>query len=48
MKIKPKLKPYPRKILNRHFYHFTFSFVAVVAGVLAIVLLIGAGAEGGI
>jgi hypothetical protein len=45
MKLNKPLKSYPRKIFNRHFYRFTFSFVAVVAGVLALILLIGVGVE---
>jgi hypothetical protein len=45
MKLTHKLKPYPKKVFNKNFYRFAFSFVAVVAGVLVLILLIGVGAE---
>ena len=35
----------PKKVLNKNFYRFAFSFVAVVAGVLVLILLIGVGVD---
>jgi hypothetical protein len=32
----------PQKLLNKSFYRFAFSFVAVVAGVLLFILVLGA------
>ncbi|MCA9358498.1 hypothetical protein KC902_04530 [Candidatus Kaiserbacteria bacterium] len=34
------------KLANKTFYRFLFSFIAVVAGVLLFILLIGTGGEG--
>ena len=45
MKVTSKLKSYPAKVFNKNFYRFAFSFVAVVAGVLVLILLIGVGAD---
>jgi len=33
--------PRPKKLLNKTFYQFLFSFIAVVAGVLVFVLVLG-------
>lgn len=33
----------PPKILNKTFYQFLFSFVAVIAGVLLLILVLGVG-----
>jgi hypothetical protein len=45
MKVTSKIKSYPSKVFNKNFYRFAFSFVAVLAGMLALILLIGVGAE---
>ncbi|MCD5381350.1 MAG: hypothetical protein LR008_02125 [Candidatus Pacebacteria bacterium] len=33
----------PKKIVNKTFYQFLFSFIAVVAGVLLFILVLGVG-----
>lgn len=38
-----QLKNLPKKILNNNFYRFLFSFIAVIAGVLLFVLVLGVG-----
>jgi hypothetical protein len=45
MKLNPKIKSYPTKIFNKNFYRFAFSFVAVVAGMLVLILIMGVGAN---
>jgi hypothetical protein len=35
-----------KKILNKTFFHFVFSFVAVVAGVLLFILVLGISSGG--
>jgi hypothetical protein len=36
-------KAAPRKILNKTFYRFLFSFIAVIAGVLMFIIVLGVG-----
>ena len=36
----------PQKIINKTFYRFLFSFVAVIAGVLLFILVLGVGTDG--
>lgn len=43
-KFKRLLLKAPQKIVNKTFYRFLFSFVAVVSGVLLFILVLGAGA----
>jgi len=33
----------PERILNKNFYRFLFSFIAVVAGVLLFIVVLGVG-----
>ncbi len=40
---RPVLLPPPRKLLNKSFYRFLFSFIAVIAGVLLFILVLGIG-----
>jgi hypothetical protein len=35
----------PEKLMNKTFYRFFFSFVAVIAGTLLFILILGIGAE---
>ncbi|MCA9355696.1 hypothetical protein KC865_04120 [Candidatus Kaiserbacteria bacterium] len=40
----PKIPvPISQKILNKTFYRFFFSFIAVIAGVLLLILVVGVG-----
>ncbi|MBP9843137.1 MAG: hypothetical protein KBC62_03990 [Candidatus Pacebacteria bacterium] len=34
-----------QKLLNKTFYRFVFSFIAVIAGVLFFILVLGVGSE---
>ena len=36
---------YPEKLTNKTFFRFMFSFVAVIAGVLLLILVLGVGSE---
>lgn len=36
----------PQKLMNKTFYKFLFSFVAVIAGVLLFILVLGVGTNG--
>ena len=40
----PKKEAFSRKLLNKSFYRFVFSFVAVIAGTLLFILVLGIGA----
>ena len=40
----PKTRPiFPQKVLNKTFYRFLFSFMAVVASALLFILVLGIG-----
>ncbi len=39
--MKRYVAPLSKKLLNKTFYQFLFSFIAVIAGVLVIVLVLG-------
>ena len=41
-----RVKEIPQRILNKNFYRFLFSFIAVIAGVLLFVLVLGIGSGG--
>ena len=45
MSLPLKTKSYPKRVFNKNFYRFAFSFVAVVAGVLVVILIIGVGVD---
>ena len=42
---KQRLLQAPQKLMNKTFFKFMFSFVAVIAGVLLLILMIGVGSD---
>lgn len=43
LKVKQQVNRGSQKILNKSFYRFVFSFIAVVTGVLLFILVLGIG-----